>query len=536
MEPKVTRKAAKRQEFDQEKVLKLKCPEKGQVIVWDEHLPGFGVRLSAGGSRRYVALGRVNGAPCFMTFGTPSELFDYKKAKLEALGYLIKMEDGIDPKVEKIQSQRSEEAFSITLQQIFDLFKETNTDDGLPRRAATLEDTQYILNSYLEGIRDKPVALLTKEMCETIFVTMTKCGLAGLRKLRGWHTPENTARRHRVPRPAPTAANNVMRGLHALVEYARKKFKDTKGNYAILAVNPVAAMRETTKPNKKGKREGRIQLEHIGPACQAFSLKSQTGRREVDRTGADFLSFCLETGMRPSDASKLCHDHIDFENNRINAPEWVMKTGEPFIKAVNHRVRELLLRRRALHVAKHGGRQDPPDDWVFPSPYSASGHIEGARTTFKKAMASVGEKQIIPYDQRRTYLDVAMECEVDGELCKRLMAHSLGVQGAYNNKPEALVKPEMKIGQYFATAVATSAPPSAATTGMAALRQLTRAELADLVWQMPSTHVAKKFGITDTTVKNRCKALHIPKPERGYWRKVQFGTIDKKAPPIDAVR
>jgi predicted nucleic acid-binding Zn ribbon protein len=44
-------------------------------------------------------------------------------------------------------------------------------------------------------------------------------------------------------------------------------------------------------------------------------------------------------------------------------------------------------------------------------------------------------------------------------------------------------------------------------------------ELQELVWAMPTTHVAAMYGVSDKSVEKRCKKLNIPKPPRGYWTK-----------------
>lgn len=47
-----------------------------------------------------------------------------------------------------------------------------------------------------------------------------------------------------------------------------------------------------------------------------------------------------------------------------------------------------------------------------------------------------------------------------------------------------------------------------------------REELEQLVWQMPTTEVARLFGVSDKAVEKRCKLLEIQKPPRGYWAKL----------------
>ena len=47
-----------------------------------------------------------------------------------------------------------------------------------------------------------------------------------------------------------------------------------------------------------------------------------------------------------------------------------------------------------------------------------------------------------------------------------------------------------------------------------------REELEQLVWQMPTTEVARLFGVSDKAVEKRCKLLEIQKPPRGYWARL----------------
>lgn len=51
-------------------------------------------------------------------------------------------------------------------------------------------------------------------------------------------------------------------------------------------------------------------------------------------------------------------------------------------------------------------------------------------------------------------------------------------------------------------------------------------ELAELVWQMPTTQIAKQYGVSDKAIQKRCKKHNIQKPPRGYWAKLQAGKVD----------
>ena len=44
-------------------------------------------------------------------------------------------------------------------------------------------------------------------------------------------------------------------------------------------------------------------------------------------------------------------------------------------------------------------------------------------------------------------------------------------------------------------------------------------ELEQLVWEIPTSTVAKLYGVCDVAVAKRCRVLGIEKPPRGYWQK-----------------
>lgn len=57
---------------------------------------------------------------------------------------------------------------------------------------------------------------------------------------------------------------------------------------------------------------------------------------------------------------------------------------------------------------------------------------------------------------------------------------------------------------------------------------VSRDELYALVWSQPMTKVAGQLDVSGSYLARVCMALRVPRPERGYWAKLQVG----KAPPI----
>lgn len=56
--------------------------------------------------------------------------------------------------------------------------------------------------------------------------------------------------------------------------------------------------------------------------------------------------------------------------------------------------------------------------------------------------------------------------------------------------------------------------------------EVSKEELEILVWASPMTKIGEKFGVTDNSVRKRCKLLGIRYPGRGFWQKLKAGKIN----------
>ncbi len=63
--------------------------------------------------------------------------------------------------------------------------------------------------------------------------------------------------------------------------------------------------------------------------------------------------------------------------------------------------------------------------------------------------------------------------------------------------------------------------------------KLSREELFALVWERPTSEIAKELSISDVALAKLCKRLQVPKPPRGYWARIQAGQTPRR-PPLDA--
>lgn len=60
---------------------------------------------------------------------------------------------------------------------------------------------------------------------------------------------------------------------------------------------------------------------------------------------------------------------------------------------------------------------------------------------------------------------------------------------------------------------------------------LTREALYALVWSEPMLKVSARYGVSSSYMARVCTLLNVPRPERGYWAKLEVG----KAPPIPSL-
>lgn len=61
---------------------------------------------------------------------------------------------------------------------------------------------------------------------------------------------------------------------------------------------------------------------------------------------------------------------------------------------------------------------------------------------------------------------------------------------------------------------------------------ITRQELYEKVWSTPMIKLAEEFGLSDVGLAKVCKRHNIPRPDRGYWAKLEHGKkVKKKALP-----
>ena len=147
-------------------------PGKSDLIVFDDDLPGFGIRLRASGKRTWVAQYRAAGRSRRVTLGAVGTV-DADKARKAAKTLLARVQLGADP-----QADRAEEHARavVTVGSLGENYLEAQQDRvnrGKLSQRSLVEDERYIRRDW-KPLHDKPAHRLTRAHISDRFDEITK--------------------------------------------------------------------------------------------------------------------------------------------------------------------------------------------------------------------------------------------------------------------------------------------------------------------------------------------------------------------------
>ncbi|MEW8454443.1 MAG: tyrosine-type recombinase/integrase [Candidatus Thiodiazotropha sp.] len=348
-------------------------PTAGQVFYRDDQLKGFALRVTARGVKSFVVEKRIQGRVKRKTLGRFGEL-TAEQARKEAQKFLGQVASGQDP----ISAQKDREAQSVTLGEVFERYLKVRAS----LKPATVQDYRRLMREVFKDWQGRALHTLTKDQVQ---------------KRHSDYGKRSRAR-----------ANNAMRLLRALFNFARGQYEDSQGR-SLFPENPVDRLSQVKGWHRVERRRTLIKKSEL-PAWYAAVERLREEGNPTSETIADFLLLLLFTGLRRSEGMDLQWDDVDFTERTLQVTD--TKNREPLILPLSDPLYELLERRYGQHESSY----------VFPG--SRGGRIIEPR----KQLFKVIEWSGVPFtlhDLRRTFITIAESLELSQYAIKHLVNHKI---------------------------------------------------------------------------------------------------------------
>lgn len=401
----------------------------------DTETRGFGLSVSPPSTRSpkgvksFFVMRSVNGKQQRYVFGFANE-YTVAEARDRATDLLKGMKNGISPQEEKRKQEEAAklaEVQGVTLKDAIGLYEGTLRAKGRAER--TIEDYRYLVEKYLSGWLERPLASLTRTEVRQRHVDIAK------EIARGAHTQPTKGKKGRGKHARPRGegfgtrtANHVMRAFRAIYNRALREHAD-------LPVNPII----NVDWNKEQRRTSRIPAAGLKEWYDGVAAITNPVRR-------DYLLFTLFSGLRRTNAAEPRWEHVDFERRALHVPK--PKSQRPFDLPLSDYLVDLLKARK-----KENAKLAPGSPWVFPAARLGKGsdtlgHIvdarmknrtkptkgKGARSKKETAQVESAQPRYTPHDLRRTFISVAESLGISREARQLLVNHATpkaDVHGGY---------------------------------------------------------------------------------------------------------
>jgi integrase len=275
-------------------VASLPVPAKGQVFHWCAKERGLAVRITAAGSRAYIAQGQVQGKTVRVTLGRCDQL-SVDDARIQCHAALLLMRQGTSP----VERKKQVKIEGVTLQEALEDYLQHRRSAYGPLRESTKEKLRGHVEHNLADWRSKPMTSITHLMVAQRFREISEL--------------------------APVQANIVMGTLRSLFSWVRDKSINAEGIPTICAHNPVViAFRQLVKYNHVKPRTRRVPTDRTGAVWHLLEQRLDADRfTPNDNHNAALALSLMIVGARFSELATLKWTavHLDDEKPYIEFTE-----------------------------------------------------------------------------------------------------------------------------------------------------------------------------------------------------------------------
>lgn len=363
-------------------IANLKLPEAGakQALYFDDDQKGFGIRVTAGGSRAFIFDSKIHGKTRRITIGRCNELSIVSaRKKAKSLAGQIAM--GGDP----VAEARADKIRAKTLAEAIEDYFAARTE----LKPGTIKDQRTAMRQ-MTKLLGKPVNAITED------------------DIKEHHTRRGERSKAR--------ANLEIRYLRAWLNFASAAYK-VEGQ-RILTANPARVIAEERRTYRVNRKRTRVQT-HQMPAW-LNALDSLGG------DWAEYFKLLIATGLRRQEALDLKWSDIDLKGGTLVVRD--PKNHQPHELPLPTRTWTVLRLRKDRYDARPKAGQV---GYVFSDDRGV--RLVEPRMAVEKIKALSGVPHCNPHDLRRTFASVAEELDTGKYTLKRLMNHADGadVTSAY---------------------------------------------------------------------------------------------------------
>jgi integrase len=365
---------------------RLKLPQgKSETIAFDEALPGFGLRIRAGGKRTWIAQYRLGSKQRRVTIGTV-ETVDADEARSRARSALAKVHLGTDPQMEKAEARAQA---AVTLRSVIDGYLVRYAAKRL--KPGTFTDVERYLRRHWAPLLELPVRRVTRADVATRLA-------------------------HIADESGGYAANRARVALSAFYAWAIAE--------GLSDANPVVG---TRKPVEEVARDRVLSNEEL----------SAIWRHAGDGDYGTIIRLLVLTGQRREEVSAMSWDEVELEGGTWRIGGARTKNARSHDVPLTSEAVQLLrsVDRRAARALVFGSRVGPFSGW------------SKAKVSLDARVSATLECAPAPWrlhDIRRTVAtrlaDLGVLPHVIEAVLNHVSGHKAGVAGVYNRSAYVVEK------------------------------------------------------------------------------------------------
>jgi integrase len=370
----------------------LQAPAKGNEITWDDEVPGFGCRVTAGGARAFVFNYRTKGTgqQRRITIGQFGN-WTTGAARTKAKDLRKQVDDGGDPRGEFEELREAP-----TMATLIDRF----IREHLPKkRASTVRSYEGLLNLHVKPFFGK-------------HTKVADVGYSDINKLHLKITATGSA----------YVANRTVAVLSRMFSLAIR--------WGLRSDNPARGIER----NPESKRKRYLSGEELGRLTAALA-------KQPDRQFSNIVCLLMLTGARKGEVLSMRFDNLDLDRGIWSKPGSTTKQKTDHIVPLSAPVIQLL-----KGIKTRG-------EYVFPGD-AESGHVADIQKAWVRLCASTGISGVRIHDLRHSFASQLVNSGASLQLIGALLGHSNPITTAryshlYDDPQRAAVE---KIGVMLGTA------------------------------------------------------------------------------------